>query len=151
MEVRVVYVLLDRDSSLIDTAILAVFRRLFPVAKTRGLRLVAVNWRDYPGSTPYSPAELDAFGAAGSPEIQEAAMREEGFQLARFLESFIAKEKIPPIARDRDGKRTGGLSVMAWSLGNVNLLPLMANAYLLEGDTKALLQLYLRTFLHFGL
>lgn len=126
-----------------------IFKRLLPSAQERGLRLVTVNWRDYPGSSPYTSEELDEFSSK-SYEVQRAAMEKQGNHITTFIENFIKKEDIPPL--EREGlKKCGGLTVLTWSLGNVFLFPFLANAHRLSEGTRTFLERYLRTAIVFGM
>ncbi|KAJ3557176.1 hypothetical protein NM688_g1611 [Phlebia brevispora] len=124
-----------------------VFHPLLPLAEKYGIRLVIVNWRDYPGSSPYTPPEIAAF--QGDYQTQASIMEDQGRQIAKFLEWFVTKHKVPQL-RVIDGKKSGGLSVLAWSLGNVFLLAFLAYAHKLEEKTKSVLEKYLRSAIVFG-
>ena len=125
------------------------FRSLIPIGKELNLRLVLLNLRGYPGSTPYSDDELELFG--GSPNEQGKALKARGFELATFLRWFIEKESIPQIHTAAGGdKAVGGLSILAWSGGNSQTMPLFAYADELPEETQALLDKYLRSFIMYG-
>ncbi|KAH9924415.1 uncharacterized protein B0H18DRAFT_1211859 [Fomitopsis serialis] len=74
----------------------AVFEPLFAHAAARNMRLVAVNMRDYYGSTPYSASELADLGSTDV-ERQAKAIRARGLEILTFLLWFIRKESIPPL------------------------------------------------------
>ncbi|GBE81682.1 hypothetical protein SCP_0400530 [Sparassis crispa] len=118
-----------------------IFRPLLPFAASNNLRLVLVNLRDYPGSTPFSPAELRAIRENPSDAIQAR-----GFELAAFLSWFVEREKIPPISESSDALhvRIGGLAVLGWSAGNYQTLSILAHAEKLPEVTRTLLNAYLR-------
>ncbi|KAE9395566.1 hypothetical protein BT96DRAFT_997588 [Gymnopus androsaceus JB14] len=65
-----------------------VFKRLLPVAHKNSHRMIAVNRREYAGSTPYTEAELDVF-AQGSDEQRLHLLLSEGTNLALCLEGLI--------------------------------------------------------------
>ena len=119
-----------------------------PLAKNYGVRLIYANWRDYPGSTPYNADELEAFK---SPDVekQTAAMQAQGRQIAKFLEYLIGSHNIPPLVC-KDGEKYGGISILAWSLGSIILLPFLGHAHLLEEPTRNVLEGYLRTVVLYG-
>ncbi|KAF7791491.1 hypothetical protein EIP86_002507 [Pleurotus ostreatoroseus] len=110
------------------------------------MRVVTVNWKDYPGSSAYSVEELERF--KGDFETQCTAMEDEGRCIASFLRYFIESQKIPPL-QFVEGKRKGGVTVLAWSLGNIFLLPFLAYAHRFEENIKSLLTRYLRTIVVF--
>ncbi|KAI0923298.1 hypothetical protein AcV7_005849 [Taiwanofungus camphoratus] len=127
----------------------AVFRRMIPYAASHNLRLVLLNCRDYPGSTRYTPAELDALRGP-DPETQASAMQARGLEFAAFLHWFIETENIPPIfeALDSDEVRTsGGIALLGWSSGNCQTVPLLAHADKVPEDTRQLLDRYFRSFI----
>lgn len=128
--------------------IIAIFRPLMAFAQKYELRVVTVNWKDYPGSSAYSAEELDRF--KGDFDTQCTAMEDEGRCIASFLQYFINSQNIPPL-HFVDGKKKGGVTVLAWSLGNIFLLPFLAYAHRFEESTKLLLEKYLRTIVVFGM
>ncbi|CAL1712123.1 unnamed protein product [Somion occarium] len=104
----------------------AVFRRLLPHAVPKNLRLVSVNLRDYPGSSPYAQSELDAFRSANE-NVQTEAI------------TNLEKQ------RNEDGTVSGGLALITWSMSNILSLSFLAHADTLPHATKSLLDKYLRT------
>lgn len=70
-------------------------------ASMHNLRLVAVNRRDYPGSSPFSARELDSLANV---ETQASAVQALGYQLATFVRGFIQEVGISP-TKLQDGKR----------------------------------------------
>ncbi|OCH91229.1 hypothetical protein OBBRIDRAFT_775554 [Obba rivulosa] len=121
----------------------AIFQRMFPHAAARNLRIVAVNKRDYAGSTPFTPQEQDAL--RGPVEEQRAVLEAMGLQLAHFIAWFIRKENIPPVS-ESSGMRTGGFALVGWSAGNMDTISLLANADKLSQATRELFETYFRTF-----
>ena len=63
-------------------------------ADRHNLRIVRVNLRDYPGSTPYSPAELEVIHN-GSYNEQVAFVKARGLELGAFLAWLIRTTDIP--------------------------------------------------------
>lgn len=128
------------------------FQRLFTFAAENNLRLVAINLRHYPGSTPLSSAELAALKSdAGS---QASFTRDRGLEIAAFLEWFIRKENIPkktPSLDRIDGDQiAGGLSLLGWSSGNCITLSFLAHADVLSKESQDSLNTYLRAFVIYG-
>ncbi len=125
-------------------------------AADHNLRLVLLNLRGYPGSTPYSTSELDLLEGrsvshddAGSP--QDMALQARGMEVAEFLRWFIKTENIPAIREDPGrGKLVGGLSVLSWSGGNAATFAMFAHADRLPEETKSLFNTYLRSFIMYG-
>ncbi|KDQ57501.1 hypothetical protein JAAARDRAFT_47456 [Jaapia argillacea MUCL 33604] len=126
---------------------LGTFRRLIPYAAQHNLRLVLVNRRDYPGSSPTSPDEL---GKLASPDkdVQAEGMKDMGLEIAAFLEWYIKNQDVPRLSRSRvEGEHdSGGVSLLAWSSGNATSLPMLAHVDKLSEESKTFLAGYLRTF-----
>ncbi|KAJ3553764.1 hypothetical protein NM688_g3445 [Phlebia brevispora] len=123
----------------------ATFYPTFPYAKSRGLRFIAPNLRDYPNSTPYTPSEFENLCSADV-ETQKLAVRSLGLELAAFLKYIVDAESLPP-KRGADGQVKGGLVLLSWSMGNLWSLSMFGNASALEDETRAVLRRYLRTYI----
>ncbi|KAH9890074.1 alpha/beta-hydrolase [Cubamyces lactineus] len=127
----------------------AVYRPMIPFAAEHNLRLVLVNVRGYPGSTPYCKDDLDELR---SPDraVQALAVAKRGMDIAAFIRWFIDTEGIPPIRERPDGNaRVGGLSLLSWSGGNLPTISMLAYAHQLPERTRTLLEAYLRSFIMF--
>ncbi|KAI0326884.1 alpha/beta-hydrolase [Cubamyces sp. BRFM 1775] len=127
----------------------AVYRPMIPFAAEHNLRLVLVNVRGYPGSTPYSKEESDELR---SPDraVRALAVTKRGMDIAAFLCWFIETESIPPIhERTDDNARVGGLSLLSWSGGNLPTIAMLAHASELSDQTRTLLEAYFRSFIMF--
>ncbi|KAH9924426.1 Alpha/Beta hydrolase protein [Fomitopsis serialis] len=125
----------------------AIFERLFVHAAKHNMRLVAVNMRDYAGSTPYSPSDLADLG--GDVERQAAALHARGLEILAFLLWYIRKEGIPLLsAKTRGGWiGGGGISLLAWSWGCKMALSCIACAQQLSHDDRELLAGYMRALI----
>ncbi|OBZ73446.1 hypothetical protein A0H81_06664 [Grifola frondosa] len=121
----------------------ATFRRLIPFAHQNNIRLVLVNRRGYPGTTPFTASELQCIYTADLP-AQSDLLRSQGAYVAEFLLWFIRKEGIPP-KLDTDGEKSGGISVLGWSIGNAPVISFLAHAHELSDADQAVLGAYLRT------
>lgn len=134
-------------------AFLAVFEPIIAFANHRNVRIVRVNLRDYPGSTPFSSAELEVIHN-GSHDEQVALIRARGLELGSFLTWFIRISNIPAPSSDptesNADRQSGGLSVLAWSAGNCAALSFFAYAHLLPAQDQDLLAGYLRSYILFG-
>lgn len=121
------------------------FRPIFPFAAENNLRFVTVNLRDYPGSTPSSPAELSAL--LGDPEGQAGWLRDRGIEIAAFLEWFIRSEHIPQTTTVVGGSESfvGGLSLLDWSSGNCVTMSVLAHVDAISAEHRRLLGQYLRS------
>lgn len=108
-----------------------------------------MNLRDYPKSTPYSPSELDLL-LSSDPSEHAAGVRIQGLELAAVLKHIVVTEKLPLIQQTPDGKKTGGIVVLAWSLGNTNILSMLGNETHLDDTTRFILHHTLRTVVMYG-
>ncbi|KAJ3553767.1 hypothetical protein NM688_g3442 [Phlebia brevispora] len=119
------------------------FKRMSPYAASHNLRFISVNMRDYPGSSAYTPSELQML-ANPEYEAQEAAVLQRGNEIATFLKYVIEHERIPAF-EEREGARTGGIALLTWSMGNVFSMTLLGNIDSLGEETRSLLHRYLRS------
>ncbi|KAF8156261.1 hypothetical protein K438DRAFT_1986851 [Mycena galopus ATCC 62051] len=74
------------------------FQRLNPLAQPNSLRIISVNRREYPGSSPYSAEELTVF-VEGSDTERASLLEQQGRDLAMFLDGLIAELSIPETGR----------------------------------------------------
>ncbi|EJD04688.1 uncharacterized protein FOMMEDRAFT_27031 [Fomitiporia mediterranea MF3/22] len=116
------------------------FSRLLPIAKDHNLRIIALNRRDYVGSTPFSSAELEALNNSDV-EAQVAFLKARGLEIARFLVWVITEKKIPTASAD--GKE-GGLAVLGWSMGNLTTMAFMRHLNAYPRDLVESIRPYLR-------
>ncbi|KZT27512.1 hypothetical protein NEOLEDRAFT_1130479 [Neolentinus lepideus HHB14362 ss-1] len=124
----------------------AIFQRLFPYASEHQLRLVTVNRRDYPGSTPYSPEELEVLQGQDK-NAQTALLRTLGLQISTFIDWFVKSKKILPLSVSTDEHKTGGFAMIGWSAGGVLVLSILAHAHtFLDGIVQTIGD-YCRTFI----
>ena len=126
----------------------AIFERLFPRAKQRGLRLITINLRDYSGSTPYTSAELADF-TNEDVAVQASAIRRLGAEIGAFLVYACTTLGVPPITT-KEGKRASGLVFGTWSLSTEGLLAIFRDTQTLDKGQKDVLQRYLRKAIAYG-
>lgn len=124
-----------------------IYRRILKHATNHDLRLVAVNLRDYPGSSRFTASELDPLGKSDK-ESQALLYKARGHELASFLIWFIRNEKIPPLITE-EGKATGGLSLLSWSWGTTMTISMLAHAESLPLEFQELLDKYWRSHIAF--
>lgn len=116
------------------------------------MRLVLVNRRDYPGSSPYTSEDLHLVRLTTADDTKAADnhdtfYRARAAELAAFMCELVKKEGLPKMTAD--GKE-GGIALLAWSAGNVYTIPLLAYVDGLDEETRATLDPYLRAFVLFG-
>ncbi|KAF8649634.1 hypothetical protein AX16_005722 [Volvariella volvacea WC 439] len=117
-----------------------IFRRIMDLAPAANLRIVAVNRRCYPGSTPYNATENDIL-LNGSDVQKQAFLDAQGMQLLTFIDKFTVDNQLPITTP----ARTGGIALMGWSLGNSLTLAAVANADKLPTDARNRLASRLRS------
>ncbi|KIY43941.1 hypothetical protein FISHEDRAFT_52302 [Fistulina hepatica ATCC 64428] len=110
-----------------------VMKKILPLAPSHGLRLICVNRRQYPGSTPYNADEL-AVWAAGSDDARFTLLQKDGLDLALFVDSLIEKGDIP----------RGPLALVGWSMGITQVLAILAAVHALPDTSRQRLQSYIR-------
>lgn len=131
-----------------------IFKPLSPYARSHDLRFVRINLRDYPHSTPLSQEEIDAI--LEQRENTNDILLSMGQELAAFLTWFIEMEKTPEMktvsasGTDPESRPHGGVSVLAWSMGNLVPMALVAHLDKLPANTKALLEKYMRSWILLG-
>lgn len=129
-------------------ASVATFRPLLEHAGHYRLRLITLNLREYPGSSPFTEAEMSNL-VSSEPRKQAIGLRDQAIEIATVVANLIKSENLPP-PREVDGKRLGGVAILAWSAYNNLLLSLLSDTTYLERDVNDTLQQYLRTFVVYG-
>ncbi|KAI0779996.1 hypothetical protein C8Q74DRAFT_1197581 [Fomes fomentarius] len=137
-----------------------IFARLLPLARQKNLRVVLVNRRDYPGTVPYTPAELALLPESlttpiSGPEELEASrvsisffMKHRGHELLRFLAEFARTQNIP---HADPANNAGGIIVAGWSMGIIWMNALLAHAASFWHDDVSLDKYVRRVILYDGL
>ncbi|KAL1702174.1 Alpha/Beta hydrolase protein [Schizophyllum commune] len=114
----------------------AVFDRLLPLARSRNVRLVCVNRRLYPGSTPYTPEETEEIASPDPSRV----LAKQGALLARFVARLPAALQLP---RPHHG-RAGGIMLAGWSLGTLFVQLTLSAIDLVDEPTRNVLRTYVR-------
>ncbi|KAH9940404.1 uncharacterized protein BXZ73DRAFT_98840 [Epithele typhae] len=140
-----------------------IFAHLLPVAHAQNARVIAVNRRDYPGTTPYPASERALLTAvppsdsnepepepypSGSPEeISETRTKMLEFarlrahELLAFCEELV-RERGLPAARPTENR--GGIVLIGWSLGIVWMNAVLMFLDSFEGSADVDLSKHLR-------
>jgi hypothetical protein len=121
----------------------AVFRPAFAHARSHNLRLIAINMREYPGSSPFSDAELARF-ASNDLEDQTSALVDQAMEIANLIAQIIRDEDLPLPQQEGDSQ-TGGVSMLAWAVGGSWLTTVLANLDSLDEDVHACFEKYVTT------
>ncbi|KAI0079932.1 hypothetical protein K474DRAFT_431586 [Panus rudis PR-1116 ss-1] len=122
----------------------ATFRPLLPYAAQNNLRVITLNQRDFPGSTPIRRDEIEALESS-DPHSQSRVLQSLAHQIAQFLVHLVDQYGIPPIQRSRDGKTQGGISLIAWSQGTNMLFSFLAHLKSLPESAKKVVSTHLRS------
>ncbi|KAJ8092416.1 hypothetical protein PM082_023871 [Marasmius tenuissimus] len=108
------------------------------------LRVVALNRRDFAGSTPFSDAELEAL--RGDESLAQESHGNLGLHMLLFLRKFVEEEGVPPILANDEQRtqRSGGIVVMGWSMGSTFAIAPFANPRVVNADTYKVLEKYVK-------
>ncbi|TFK25436.1 hypothetical protein FA15DRAFT_703697 [Coprinopsis marcescibilis] len=116
-----------------------IFHTIVDLATGASLRIVVVNGRDYPGSTPLSVDPNQITGA--SKDEKAGYLRDRGMEILRFVDLFIQANDVPEVSED--GK-SGGVAVLGWALGAGVTLASLSHASELDKDVSERLSRYIR-------
>lgn len=119
------------------------FHKLFSLAAASNVRVVALNRRDYAGSTKYTDDNLKDLNAG-----DKAFMERLGLEVAHFLLWFAEKHNIPKISADR---KSGGFAVMGWSMGNATPMALLGYPDVVGKQNYEKLEPYFRKLVLYGM
>lgn len=126
----------------------ASFRPMFPHAASYNLRLITITVQGYPGSSPVTDAQMSALTSTDV-EAASAALLDLSEEIASAIARIIKNEKLLAPS-DVGGKRTGGVSIMAWSAGNAFLLSILGNIAALDKEVSATLERHLTSCILYG-
>ena len=124
----------------------ATFKRIIPLAESYNVRLVIVNRRDYPGSSPYSEEELVRLRTGGT-EAHNDFAQNRAREFATFIRHYVEQNKIPRATEDWSA---GGIVLLGWSAGNNFTVPILAHADVIVDETRSKIEPYLRSLMVFG-
>jgi pimeloyl-ACP methyl ester carboxylesterase len=123
-----------------------VFKRLFPLAATYNLRIVAISRHGYPGSPPLG-TQPNYIKTQGNADDKIQVLGNRAKEIAVFMGKFIQEQGIPQPSADG---RTGGIALCGWSLGNVQGLAFLALGRNVPPDVAERLEPYLKTYIIYG-
>ncbi|KAF8871426.1 hypothetical protein CPB84DRAFT_1692242 [Gymnopilus junonius] len=107
------------------------FSRISSAAPSHGLRIICVNRREYPGTSPYSPEELKIINE-GSISERAKFMFEQGIHLCLLVDRLIDILSLPK----------GGITITGWSLGTIFTIAMMTAINDLPEDTRERLKVH---------
>lgn len=122
---------------------------MLPFAAAHRLRLVLVNRRGYPGTTPLSESDLDAIASSDS-TTRAGYFEQRALELGEFMAWFVQKEKIPTYTISQDNKPEGGIVLLGWSSGTTSTIGLLALQDKVPAGIQAALEPYFRSLCIFG-
>jgi pimeloyl-ACP methyl ester carboxylesterase len=114
------------------------FKRIEKLIGSRPLRLICVNRRGYPGSTPYSSEDVKALAGESSESERAAMLARHGIDIAFFVDGLIQKLSLTDVG------------VLAWSIGNTFLLAFLASITSLPNETRERLGSKVKTIILLG-
>ncbi|KAL1718168.1 hypothetical protein EV715DRAFT_291442 [Schizophyllum commune] len=117
---------------------IGITERIASLAPAEGVRLIAVNRRGYPGSSPYNAAELDNL-EHGTLEERAAIYRDEGHHYAHLLDALVQDRTIG----------AGGAALVAWSIANAHLSATIAAVHELPDAVRERLRKHVKAFIYF--
>ncbi|KAJ7893943.1 hypothetical protein B0H14DRAFT_3662057, partial [Mycena olivaceomarginata] len=103
------------------------FQKLSLLAESNRLRIVSVNRREYPGSSPYTAQELKVFNE-GTDRDRAVLLEQQGRDLALFVDGLIVVLPVTP---------AGGIMLVRLSIGTIFLLSLIGSIATLPFETRA--------------
>ncbi len=118
------------------------FEHIHDLAHERNLRTVAINRREYPGSTPYGDEELDFMKKNPQAHLDSLAQF-----ISLFLVAFIQGNSIP--RANEDGTK-GGLVALGWSTGCSMLVSMLSNPSAVSPQSRTILEPYLSNIILYG-
>ncbi|KAI0831903.1 Alpha/Beta hydrolase protein [Trametes gibbosa] len=102
------------------------FSKLLPLAAAQGVRVILLNRREYPGTTPYTEEEramiphvpdkplTDEEQIRSGKRMLLSFMRDRALELYRTIEGLVVERHIPAA---RPGSQAGGIVLVGWSMG----------------------------------
>ncbi|OSC99683.1 hypothetical protein PYCCODRAFT_1438052 [Trametes coccinea BRFM310] len=114
----------------------AIFSKLFSLAQSRGVRIILLNRREYPGAKPYTPEErallppvldtppTDEAELRSGAEMLEMFMQQRARELYDTLQELVVERQIPPADKDA---QAGGIILVGWSLGSAWMNALLSH------------------------
>lgn len=121
-----------------------VFEPLHALASKYNLRLIAVQRRDYEGSTLYSQAEHEDL-QNGNPKFLDAHT----VLFGHLLEYLIKTHNLPE-PKTEGAVREGGIVFLAWSMGCAFATTILSDSRLFGQEQYQLLRRYLTKVVFYG-
>ncbi|KAF4612537.1 hypothetical protein D9613_012770 [Agrocybe pediades] len=113
------------------------FRRIASIAPSKSMRIVCVNRRGYPGTSPYTEAQKKAI-VSGTDDERSNVLQQLGTELALFIDALIRECSI---------SSNGGITVAGWSMGAMFVFALMTSTEFVGKAVGHNLRTYLKGFI----
>ena len=120
---------------------LGTFEKIHSFAAKYGVRTVAVQRKDYAGSTRYTDQELDDLRNGRQVFLDQLAV-----VIGHFLKYVIEGLRIPKV--DQDGK--GGIALLGWSIGTSTALTIFNDLNVVLPELHDFLAPYLKNLILYG-
>lgn len=108
---------------------------------------MALNRRDYVGSTLFTPEELSQLNSL-DPQQHKTFLKARGLEIAHFLGWIIREQNIPKASEDGS---SGGVALLGWSAGNITTLAFLRHLDSYPSEVVAALEPYVRTNILYGM
>ncbi len=118
------------------------FEPVHSKAAQYNLRTIAVQRKDYTGSSDYTDAELVDLHDGNKAHLDRLTVL-----LGHLIQHLIQAHNIPEPNRERT---EGGIVIIGWSIGSATILTLLANSHLLGQERYDLLRRYLVKLVFYG-
>ncbi|THH19421.1 hypothetical protein EW146_g1768 [Bondarzewia mesenterica] len=123
-----------------------IFQKVSVLCRANHVRFVAINRREYKGSTPFTETEK-AIITNGTDTQKMNWLKDRGLEIANFVDAFIQRENLSLVSAD--GKR-GGVALLGWSSGATFTAAAISNIDALPSDVRARLVSRLRVHIMQG-
>jgi hypothetical protein len=120
---------------------LGTFEKTHPLAAKYGVRTIAIQRKDYAGSTRFTDQELDDIRNGRQVFLDQLAV-----VIGHFLKYVIEGLGIPKV--DQDGK--GGIALLGWSMGTSTALTIFNDLNVVLPELHDFLIPYLKNLILYG-
>lgn len=126
--------------TLVPYIYLGAFSKISPLAASHGLRIICVNRREYPGSSPFSAEELKVMNEGCNVE-RAKLLNEQGILLCLLLDRLIETLSLP---------KEGGITISSWSMGCIFAIAMLTAINNLPEDVGERLKGHVHKLLLWG-
>jgi len=105
-------------------------------AAANNTRVIAVQRRDYPGSSAYTDAELEDLRNGSKATIDGWAI-----SVAHLVNYFANNLSIPKVSEDR---KSGGIALVGWSMASVTVMALLSDMEVIPKELHPVLETYVK-------